>query len=144
MLTRFGDFDSSFAVLDELRRRMNRLWDEYDDTPHANAAWPRFNLFDTGAALVVTADVPGLGEKDLELKLNDGTLTVSGERKVVAPEGYSVHRQERPAFKFTRSFALPVKVDGERTTATVKDGVLTISLAKAAEAQPRQIPIKSK
>ena len=68
-------------------------------------------------------------------------LTISGERKVEAPEGYSVHRQERGSVKFSRSFTFPCRIDTEKASATVKDGVLTIKLAKAAEAKPRKITV---
>jgi HSP20 family protein len=147
MWTRFGDFDRTFSLMDELRRRMDRVWDEYDTSwagePVASATWPRVNVFDTGANVVLTADVPGLSEKDLQISLNADTLSIAGERKVPLPEGYSVHRQERPHAKFARSITLPWKVDSERTTAALKDGVLTLTLAKAAEAQPRQIAVRA-
>jgi len=77
------------------------------------------------------------------VSLEDGVLSVSGERKVSAPEGHAVHRRERPALRFARSVSLPVKIDAEKVTATVKDGVLTITLAKAPEARPRQITVRA-
>ena len=101
------------------------------------------NLHDAGAALVVQADVPGLAEKDLQISLNQDVLTISGERKVQAPEGYAVDRQERASVKFSRSFTLPTRVDGEKSTAEVKNGVLTVTLAKTPEAQPRQISVRA-
>jgi HSP20 family protein len=70
-------------------------------------------------------------------------LTVTGERRADAPEGYSVHRQERLPARFSRGFQLPVKVDGAGITAALKDGVLTVTMPKAAESQPRQITVKS-
>jgi HSP20 family protein len=152
MLSRLTDFDRTFDVLDELRRQMDRVWNDYDGawgstrTPTqtlSGATWPRFNVLDAGSNLLVTADVPGMTEKELEVSLEDGVLTVAGERKPFAPEGYAAHRRERAALRFARSVALPVKVDAERTTATVKDGVLTITLAKAPEARPRQIAVRA-
>jgi HSP20 family protein len=148
MLTRFGDLDRTFNLFDELRRRLDRSWtDEYDSdwapAPFGVAAWPRVNVFDRGSNLVITADVPGLTEKDIQLTLGDGALTISGERKTDAPQGYAVHRQERGAAKFSRSFTLPFKVDAEKTSAIIKDGVLTLSLAKTPETQPRQIAVRA-
>lgn len=149
MLTRWGDFDRTFTMMDELRRRMDHVFEEYDgraryaDDTRASTAWPRLNLLDAGAALVVTAEVPGVAEKDVALTVNQDVVTLSGERKADAPEGYSVHRQERAARKFSRSFTLPAKVDAEKTTATLKNGVLTITMAKAAEAQPKQITVRA-
>jgi HSP20 family protein len=63
------------------------------------------------------------------------------KRVVTPPEGYKPHRQERAGFQATRSFALPCRVDPERVKATLVDGVLTVRLAKAAEAQPRRVSI---
>jgi len=148
MATRFSDFDRSFSVFDELRRRMDRIWDDYDtDAPdlgfQASSSWPRVNVTDAGSALVFRADVPGIAEKDFHVTVTQDGLTLAGERKTTAPEGYSTQRQERPAAKFSRSWTLPYKVDAEKTSATLKDGVLTITLAKAAEAQPRQITVRA-
>jgi len=152
MFSRLTDFDRTFDVLDELRRQMDRVWNDYDGSwgitrsptqALQTASWPRFNVLDAGSSLLVTADVPGMTEKDLQVSLEDGVLTVSGERKVLAPEGYAAHRRERPALRFGRSVALPVKIDAEKVTANVKDGVLTITLAKAPEARPRQITVRA-
>jgi HSP20 family protein len=68
---------------------------------------------------------------------------MSGERKPDESQGYYVHRQERVPVKFSRSFSLPCKVDPEKSTATLKNGVLTITLPKATSAQPRQITVKA-
>ena len=152
MLTRWSDIDRTFTMMDEVRRRMDRLWDEYDAEPSARAVeeyagrttWPRVDLFDTGAALVVHAEVPGLSEKEIQLTINQEVVTLKGERKAEAPEGYSVHRQERPGLRFSRSFTLPTKIDSEKTTAVLKNGVLTLTLPKAPEAQPRQIAVIAK
>ncbi|AUX20194.1 heat-shock protein Hsp20 [Sorangium cellulosum] len=151
MLNRFTDFDRTFAMMDELRRRMDRVFEEYeaprsslrgefDQAPRV-APGPRIHLFDTGKALVVKADLPGLTEKDVHISLNQDVLTLSGERKSETPEGYLVHRKERGAVRFSRSFTLPSKVDPEKTSAVLKNGVLTLTLNKAAEAQPRQIAV---
>ena len=152
MLSRWSDFDRTFTMMDEVRRRMDRLWDEYDATPAGRAdrgaaargPWPRLSLLDTGVALVVQAEVPGVAEKDVQLSINQDVVTLKGERKPDAPEGYSVHRQERAGWKFSRAFTLPTKIDAERTTATLKNGILTITLPKAPEAQPRQISVVAK
>jgi len=153
MLPRFGDLESTFALMDELRRRMDRVWDEVDpswqgaSSPGSRAlsasAFPRINLYDGGSQLVLKADVPGLSEKEVQVALNDAGVSISGERKVVAPEGYSAHRQERSNVKFSRSLTLPCKINPDQTTASVKNGVLTVILAKATEAQPRQITVRA-
>ena len=146
MLVRWSDHDSSHPALDTLRRQMDRFFDEFD-RPDIFRAAPVGSLpvtfHDSGAALVFSADVPGLTDKDFTLSLAQNVLTVQGERRVRAPEGFAVQRQERAGVRFSRSFALPCRVDAERTTATLKDGVLTITLPKAAEAQPRQIAVNA-
>ena len=149
MLNRWSDFDRNFTMVDELRRRMDRLFEEYDRAhtgeaePTSRAVWPRLCVFDGGADIVLKAEVPGLTEKDLTISVNQDVLTLSGERRAEVPEGYSVHRQERAPIRFSRSVTLPTKVDSEKTAAALKNGVLTITLAKAPEAQPRQIPIRA-
>jgi HSP20 family protein len=151
MLTRFDDFDRTFATMDQLRRRMDRLFDEYEGGPArgrgAERMWsgrfPQLSFSDVGGHLQLQADLPGLGDRDVQLSIHQDVLTVSGERKQDAPQGLYVHRQERRPVKFSRSFALPCKVDPEKSTASLKNGVLTVTLAKAAEAQPRQIAVKA-
>jgi HSP20 family protein len=146
MLTFYDGWDRGF---DELRRQLGQLFDEVDNGGWTNPSlfggtqvWPRVNVVDTGAAFVLTADVPGLSEKDVNVSIEQDVLTISGERKLTAPEGYAVHRQERGGFKFTRSFNLPVRVNNESADAAVKEGVLTVTLPKAPESQPKRIEIR--
>lgn len=147
MLTRWGDiwteFDRTFAWMDQLRQQMDRALDQpYGDGPLGfSTTFPRANLFDAGNALVLQTDVPGLSEKDVQVTLNEGVLTVRGERKVEAAPGYTVHRRERGGYTFSRSFSLPCAVDAEQAKATVRDGVLTVNIMKAPEAQPKQITV---
>ena len=129
-------------MMDELRARMDRMYGDYGE-PQAAVSFPRISLFDNGSGLTLKAEVPGLSEKDIQLTINQDVLTLAGERKPDAPEGYSVHRQERAPVKFSRSFTLPCRINPETAQATLKDGVLTVTLPKAAEAQPRQITVKA-
>jgi HSP20 family protein len=144
MFGSWSDFERTFAAVDELRRTVEQAWRDEEGFPvERTGAWPRLSLWDEGRNLVLKADVPGLTEKDVQLQLTQDVLTVTGERRSDAPEGYSVHRQERVPARFSRSFTLPVKVDGAAITASLKDGVLTVTMPKAAESQPRQITVKS-
>ncbi len=160
MMTRISDVDRTFAAMDELRRRMERAFDEYEGRGNQGsprgffegfdfgpgrtvATWPRISVYDTGAALVLYAEVPGLKESDIKIEIAQDVLSLSGERKQDAPEGYAVHRRERAPVKFARSLALPCKVDVDKSTATVADGILTLTLPKTPEAQPRQITVKA-
>lgn len=152
MLNRFTDFERTFATMDELRRRMDWLFEEHEAAPRAQlrgefdasgraVAGPRMHIFDVGKALLIKADLPGFTEKDLQISLNQDVLTLSGERKAEALEGYTVHRKERKEARFSRSFTLPSKVDPEQTSAVLKNGVLTLTLNKVTEAQPRKIAV---
>lgn len=153
MVTRWDDIDRSFAVMDELRRRMAGLFGDVD-AGFGGAAfepalwapfsvtWPRINLHDGGADFTVFAEVPGMTEKDVRISVNQDVLTVEGERRVQPPEGYTVHRQERPSLQFARSFTLPAEVQADKAEATIRSGMLHITLPKVPEAQPRQITVR--
>lgn len=140
--TDWRDIDRTFAMMDELRARMDHLYGDLGE-PRAAAGVPRISLFDAGAAFTLAVEAPGLTEKDIQLTINQDVLTLSGERKADAPEGYSVHRRERAPFKFSRSFTLPCRINAEATTAELKNGILTVTLTKAADAQPKQIAVKA-
>ena len=152
MLARFSDFNDwpSFGFADygrtltphaQLRRELDRLFGDFERTVAPPSSTLDFD--DDGASFVLRADVPGLTEKDFEISVAGNTVTLRGERKVEVPEGYSEHRRERSAVRFAKSFQLPTRVDADKVTATLKHGVLTLTLPKAAEAQPRQISVKA-
>lgn len=139
-----GEFSRALRVLDELRDEMDRAFawpDAGVGFPRAFVDGPRFELSDQGGALTLRAELPGLSEKEVDVSIDARTLTVRGERKVEAPEGYSVHRQERAAYRFERAFELPANVDADKARAAMKNGVLTLTLPKVPEARPRQIAV---
>jgi HSP20 family protein len=153
MLTRFSDFRDwpfrgpsafrTFGAVD-LLRQLDRLFAEGEqESWEPRAGFPRVSLDDQGAALVIRAELPGLAETDLELSATATTLTLKGERKVEAPQGYSTHRSERSTYRFARTFELPAKVDSGKVEARLENGVLTVTLPKAPEAQPKQISVKA-
>jgi HSP20 family protein len=142
MLGYWSDFERTFAAMDQLRRKVEQALVDGDDGLEPRS-WPRVNMWDAGPHLVLEADIPGVSEKDLQVQLTNDVLTVSGVRKVSGPEGYSVHRQERTPTRFSRSFTLPCKASGDQISAALKDGVLTVTLPKAPESQPRQITVKA-
>lgn len=144
MLTGWTDFDRTFGSLDELRRRMEQLFEGVGlDAYRSLSVWPPANLTDSGSKLILQAQVPGCSERDVEISVTQDGLSLSGTRKAEPPQGYSVLRRERPSLNFSRSFELPCKIEPSRVEATVKDGILTIVLPKAEEAQPKQIEIKA-
>ena len=119
---------------------LERLFSEVE--PAAATVAP-LGFDDDGTNFVLRADVPGLTENDFDISVAGNTVTLRGERKVTVPEGYSTHRRERSAVKFAKSYQLPTRVDADKVTATLKHGVLTLTLPKVAEAQPRQISVKA-
>jgi HSP20 family protein len=151
MLTRYSDFRDwpfsspfrTFGAFD-LLRQLDRMFSDVDpESWEARAGHPRVSFDDQGASFVVRADLPGVAEKDIELSATATTLTLKGQRTVEAPKGHSTHRSERSSFSFARTFELPAKVDSERVEARLENGVLTVTLPKAAEAQPKQITVKA-
>lgn len=130
-----------FALFEALDRQLDRDYRSARDFPIE--AYPTVNAYDSGNEFVVVADVPGMRDADLHITLLEETLTVSGERKVGAPEGYTAIRRERPSLQFSRTIPLPNKVDAEKVVAEVRDGVLTIRLPKAPAAQSRTIEVRA-
>jgi HSP20 family protein len=153
MLTRFSDYSDwpSFGLADfgrsytphtQLRRELDRLFGDFERSAQA-APSAAFTFEDDGNNFVLRADVPGLAENDFQISVAGNTVTLRGERKLEAPEGHSVHRRERRELHFAKSLELPARVDADKVTATLKHGVLTLTLPKAAEAQARQISVKA-
>lgn len=141
----WSDLERTFSTVDELRRRMEHMLGNVDAASFAtDTNWPRTSVYDAGDALVLVADLPGIKESELDVTLKQDELTLTGERKVAVPQGHEVHRQERRGTRFARSFALPCKVDAEALTAELKDGVLTVRLPKAPEAQTRKIAVQAR
>jgi len=142
MFRRWYDVDDDFLHMNEVRRRMERLLQEIDGgSPSLQGSWPRANLYDAGSDLVAVLEVPGLIEDDLRIEAHQDALTITGERKAKVPEGVTVHRAERAPGKFSRSFGLPTRVDLERTTARLRNGLLTVTMPKHPEAQPKKIAV---
>jgi HSP20 family protein len=105
---------------------------------------PAVDLSEDPDQFVLTAELPGLKKEDIQLSLQDGELTVSGERKsAVAEQDGALIRSERFTGRFQRVFSLPTPVAADKVRAAYEDGVLTVTLPKAEEVKPRQIPISA-
>ena len=100
-----------------------------------------FKVHEDAHKIVLVADLPGIDQKDVEINVEDNVLTLKGERKPEKVEGEAFRRYERAYGVFTRTFTLPRTVAADKVTAEMKAGVLTLTLPKRAEAQPRQIKI---
>ena len=120
-------------------------WDPFFTTAArpASAFSPAFAVKETTDSFVLKADIPGVEEKDLDVSVHNGVLTVSGHRAAEERrDGESYALYERQFGSFSRSFSLPDMADGERIEAKLENGVLTLTVAKKAEAKPRKISIK--
>jgi len=107
--------------------------------------FPAVDVYDDKENLLVKAELPGLKKEDIHISLENGSLTVSGERKHEEKRhDADVYRSERWVGRFHRSVTLPCRVDAEKIQATYNDGVLTVTLPKAEDAKPKQIPISVK
>ena len=104
---------------------------------------PPVDIYSTGEhALVIKAEIPGMSKDDIDITVENFTLTIRGEKKTEQTvKDDQFHRVERSYGTFTRSFALPHTVDPSKVEAEYKDGVLTIKLPQREEAKPRQIKV---
>ena len=137
-ITQYHDveFPAGFRLFQDA---VNRLFSE----PPAARPWtPAVDILETENELVLKADLPEVDMKDIHIEIEQGTLTVKGERKFVQtdPKG-GYHRIERSYGEFVRCFSLPDTVDTENVKASYANGVLTMSLPKKEAAKPRTINV---
>ena len=134
-----------FVELDEIQQRLNRLFlERTTKSGEANFAdfMPAVDIEETEAAFVVKADLPDVKKEEIKVNVQEGVLTIEGERKQEKEEkGRRFHKIEREYGRFVRRFALPSEVDGEQVRAEFTDGVLKVSLPKALAARPKQIDV---
>jgi HSP20 family protein len=131
-----------------LRERMNRAFEDVfagrsEDKELTPSAWaPSVDIYETENELVLTAEVPGIAEKDIEIRIEDNTLQLKGERKFekeTKEENY--HRIERSYGSFYRAFTLPNSIDPDSIKAEHENGVLRITMPKRQELKPRTVKI---
>jgi HSP20 family protein len=140
MLTRWNELDRLFSTLHFLQRHLDAAPVRWPVDWQSDAA-PRANLYDLGESFEMQAEVPGITKENLGVKIQGNYLEISGKRVSAVPEGYKAHRCERQDMTFTRSFALPDDIDPEKVGAKLENGILTLTLPKAATAKARQIAI---
>jgi HSP20 family protein len=128
--------------------RFNRLFNEtlgnvFGGEEVGGRAWnPAVDIYETDQQLVLKAELPGVDPKDVDVRVEDGTLYLKGERKQEkdVKEG-NYHRIERSYGSFTRTFSLPNSVNVDNIKGDYRDGVLTLTMAKREEAKPKSIKI---
>ena len=113
-------------------------------TEPSNRPWsPAVDIFETEHELVLKADVPEIEMKDIDVQVENGTLTLKGERKFEQEQkGRGYHRMERGYGSFVRAFTLPDSVDVDKVKAEYKSGVLTVTLSKKEVAKPKTIRVE--
>jgi HSP20 family protein len=129
-----------------LQDEVNRLFDTSVGLNRSTESYgwtPSVDVFEDSEGVTFKFDLPEVDAKDVDVRLEDGTLTVRGERKLEREERReSYHRIERPYGMFARSFTLPATLEADRASAEQKNGVLRIFVPKRAEAKPKSITVK--
>jgi HSP20 family protein len=137
----FGDFAS-------LQSHVNRLFNEFtrgsDELSTSGSFVPATDVYEDEHSITLKMEIPGIEEKDLDIRLENNTLTVRGERNFEKEEKEeNFHRIERSYGSFVRSFTLPNTVESDKVEANYANGILKIRLAKREEAKPKQIKVNA-
>jgi HSP20 family protein len=137
-----------FSAMQDRMNRMNRLFRESyspegpEEALTSTSFAPPVDIYEDEHNITLKLDVPGIDEEDIDVRIENTTLTVQGERKIEKEEKEeNFRRVERQYGSFTRSFTLPSSVDPGQVSAHYDQGVLKISLAKKAEAKPKTIKV---
>jgi HSP20 family protein len=152
----FENTQPSWSPFSEMRRLQSEIDQLFDaawpqarerSTPRAlpqTRAYPPVNLWLGDNSVVITAELPGLDTKDVDLTVRENTLTIRGERTASEASNADWHRQERVTGEFTRTIELPFRVDPDRVDARFANGVLEVELQRPEEDKPRKIKINGK
>ena len=138
-----------FRDLVTTQDRFNQLFNDTfarafgDQHDAAQQAWvPAVDIYETGDNLVLKAELPGINPEDVEIRVEDNTLYLKGERKFEKEvKEENLHRVERSYGTFMRNFALPNSIDADKVKAEYENGILTLTMPKREEAKPRTIKI---
>ncbi len=149
-ITRFSPFRSSLEDVNVLQNRLNSIFHDFarpagseSETLATGSFVPAVDIYEDAQHIALKLEVPGIRQEDLDIRVENQSLTVRGERKFESDEKEeNFHRIERRFGSFIRSFTLPQTVDTESIKAAYDNGVLKISLAKKAEAKPKQIKVE--
>jgi HSP20 family protein len=148
-LTRFVPFRSPLADVAVLQNRLNSIFSDFARTEGEQESLamgnfvPPVDVYEDAHQLVLTLEVPGIKQEDLDVRVENQTLTVKGERKFEKDQKEeNFHRIERRYGTFTRTFTLPQTVDTGAVTASYDAGVLRIALAKKEAAKPKQVKVE--
>jgi HSP20 family protein len=150
-MTRFVPFRSPLDGVAVLQNRLNSIFNDFanstgepqNESLSAGSFIPPVDIYEDANRLLLKLEVPGIPQEDLQINLENQTLTVRGERKFVSDEKEeNFHRIERRYGSFTRSFTLPATIETESVQANYENGVLSIALSKKEAAKPKQVKIE--
>ena len=141
-LVRWDPLQEFLAVSNRLDRTINDPFSRR--TEDSFGAWtPPVDIFERQDHLVIRAEVPGIQKEDMDVRIENGVLTLHGERKEERDvKDANAHLTERVYGSFTRSFSLPTTVDATKVSAAYKDGVLEVTVPKIETAKPKKVEIK--
>ena len=138
-IMKYNELEDFPAGLRVFQDSLSRLWGE----PASRPWTPAVDIYETENELVLKADIPDVDPKNVGIQLENGTLTLKGERKFEQQQnGKGFHRIERSYGSFVRAFSLPDTVEADKVKADYKSGVLTITLPKKEVAKPRSISVE--
>lgn len=145
-IVRYNPLKELRAMQEQMTRLLDMAWNREPGEEMKEGIWqPPVDIFEDKDEVVIKVELPGIDQKDIDIKIEDNTLTIRGERKhddSVKKENY--HRIERFYGSFQRSFALPQNINQNGIKATCEKGVLSVILPKAEEAKPKQIKVEVK
>lgn len=128
-----------FNRLSQLRNEMDQL---FEDGVTSEPLYPALNVWEDEGSFYAEAELPGFRLEDVEVAVRGNELSLSGERKPEEKEGMTWHRRERGFGKFHRTLEFPLPIEADKVQASLKNGILTITLPKAEAAKPRKIQVK--
>ena len=146
-LVKYNPLRELRTMQDQMNRLLNLSWNhDLSSEDIKEGLWqPAVDIYETADSIVIKAELPDVDQKDIDVRIEESTLILKGERKhadEVVKENY--HRIERYFGAFQRSFSLPTSVDQEKVEANCEKGILTIILPKKEETKPKQINIQVK
>jgi HSP20 family protein len=143
-IVRYNPFRELRTMQEQMNRLLDLAWNKEAGEELKEGIWqPPVDIYEDGENVVIKAEVPDIDQKDIEVRIEDNTLTLRGERKLdqsVRKDNY--HRVERYYGPFQRSFSIPPNIDQEKVKASCDRGVLTVILPKKTEKKPKQITVE--
>ncbi|HAO92378.1 MAG: hypothetical protein A2X99_04835 [Deltaproteobacteria bacterium GWB2_55_19] len=141
--------------LESMKREMDRIWDDVFASPRrAEAPWrrptekggvasPAIDIIDRKNEIIIKAEMPGVARENIDISMQEGTLTLKGEIKEDAEKDNGEHSYSERTYRYyARAINIPVKIASDNIKATLKDGILSIHLPKAEDLQPRKIKVE--